>query len=172
MIRDGNGPTDDNNSAGSDNVRDLITSSEGGDEEEVSGEVNLSTLDELMKAQDKDFLNELSLYTEFYKQQDYKSATPHWQKLYNKYPKSTMNLYIHGSKIYEHQIENAKTDAERDKYIDLYMKLYDKRMKHFDDRGNVLGRKGTSWLKYKLDPDRDNTPEGEAWTIKKGKIRG
>jgi tetratricopeptide (TPR) repeat protein len=133
-----------------------------GNEEAESGEVNLSSLDELMKAQDKDFLNELSLYTEFYKQQDYKSAIPHWQKLYNKYPKSTMNLYIHGSKIYEYQIENAKTDAERDKYIDLYMKLYDKRMKHFGDRGNVLGRKGTSWLKYKLDQNRDKAPEGEA----------
>ncbi|WP_163324908.1 tetratricopeptide repeat protein [Draconibacterium mangrovi] len=134
-----------------------------GDAEEVeTGEVNLSTLEELMKAQDRDFLNELSLYTEFFKQQDYKSAIPHWQKLYNMYPKSTMNLYIHGSKIYEHQIENATTDAERDKYIDLYMKLYDKRMKYFNDRGNVLGRKGTSWLKYKLDQNRDKAPEGDA----------
>nr|WP_321487361.1 hypothetical protein [uncultured Draconibacterium sp.] len=136
--------------------------SEGGDAVEETGEVNLSTLEELMKAQDKDFLNGLSLYTEFYKQKDYKSAIPHWQKLYNKYPKSTMNLYIHGSKIYEYLIENAKTDAERDKYIDKYMKLYDKRMKYFGDRGNVLGRKGTSWLKYKLSQDRDKAPEGEA----------
>lgn len=136
--------------------------SEGGDAEEESGDVNLSTLDELVKAQDRDFLNELSLYGEFYKQKDYKSAIPHWEKLYKKYPKSTMNLYIHGSKIYEHKIETAKTDAERDKYIDLYMKLYDKRMKYFGERGYVLGRKGTSWLKYKLSEDRDNAPEGEA----------
>ncbi|WP_303922969.1 tetratricopeptide repeat protein [Draconibacterium sediminis] len=134
----------------------------GDGEKEETGEVNLSTLEELMKAQDRDFLNELSLYGEFFKQKDYKSAIPHWQKLYNMYPKSTMNLYIHGSKIYEHQIETAKTDAERDKYIDLYMKLYDKRMKYFGERGYVLGRKGTSWLKYKLDQNRDKAPEGDA----------
>lgn len=137
-----------------------IPSGDGAEAE--SGDVNLGTLDELMKAQDKTFLNELSLYSEFYKQKDYKSAIPHWQKLYNQYPKSTTNLYIHGAKIYENQIETATTDADRDKGIDLYMKLYDKRMKYFGDRGYVLGRKGTSWLKYKLDPDRDKPLEGEA----------
>ncbi|WP_321368852.1 hypothetical protein [uncultured Draconibacterium sp.] len=136
-----------------------IPSGDGAEAE--SGDVNLGTLDELMKAQDKTFLNELSLYSEFYKQKDYKSAIPHWQKLYNQYPKSTTNLYIHGGKIYENQIETATTDADRDKGIDLYMKLYDKRMKYFGDRGYVLGRKGTSWLKYKLSADRDNAPEGD-----------
>lgn len=136
-----------------------IPSGDGAEAE--SGDVNLGTLDELMKAQDKTFLNELSLYSEFYKQKDYKSAIPHWQKLYNQYPKSTTNLYIHGGKIFENQIETATTDADRDKGIDLYMKLYDKRMKYFGDRGYVLGRKGTSWLKYKLSADRDNAPEGD-----------
>ncbi|QIA09818.1 tetratricopeptide repeat protein [Draconibacterium halophilum] len=134
----------------------------GDDADVESDEINLSTLDELIKAQDRDFLNELSLYTEFFKQKDYKSAIPHWKKLYIKYPKSTTNLYIHGSKIYEYQIESATTDAERDKYIDLYMKLYDKRMKYFGERGYLLGRKGTSWLKYKLSQDRDKASEGEA----------
>ncbi|WP_347838934.1 tetratricopeptide repeat protein [uncultured Draconibacterium sp.] len=139
--------------------RGSIPSGDG--EEEESGDVNLGTLEELMKAQDKTFLNELSLYTEFYKQKDYKSAIPHWEKLYNQYPKSTPNLYIHGGKIYENYIEKAANDADRDKNIDKYMKLYDKRIKYFGDRGYVLGRKGTSWLKYKLSPDRDQSPEGD-----------
>lgn len=126
-----------------------------------SGEVNLSSLEELMKAQDKDFLNELSLYTEFYKQKDYKSAFPHWEKLYLNYPKSTPNIYIHGGKMYEDKIEKASTDAERDKILDKYMKLYDKRIKYFGNRGYVLGRKGMSWLKYKLNQNRENAPEGD-----------
>ncbi|MDX8338245.1 tetratricopeptide repeat protein [Draconibacterium sp. IB214405] len=134
-----------------------------GDGDEVeSGDVNLSSLEELMKAQNRDFLNELSLEQEFFKQNDFKSAMPHWEKLYNQYPKSTTNIYIHGGKMYENLIENAATDAERDKYIDLYMKLYDKRIKYFGERGYVLGRKGTSWLKYKLSAERDNAPEGDA----------
>jgi tetratricopeptide (TPR) repeat protein len=133
----------------------------GGVSESTSSDVNMSTLEELMKAQDKDFMNELSLYTEFYKQNDYKSAKPHWDKLYAKFPKSTRNLYTQGARMLEHKIENASTDAERDLLIDEYMKLYDKRIKYFGEKGFVLGRKGTSWLKYKLSADRVNTPEGE-----------
>ncbi len=131
-----------------------------GEEEEDAGAVNLGTLEELMKAQDKDFMNELSLYSEFYKQKDYKSALPHWRNLYNNYPASTANIYIHGGKMYEALIEKASTDAERDELIDKFMKMYDKRIKYFDQKGYVLGRKGTSWLKYKLDPSRENSPEG------------
>ncbi len=120
------------------------------DPEVASGDVILKSYEELLQEQDKDFMNELSLYSEFYKQGDYLSAIPHWRNLYNKYPKSTSNIYIHGAKIYEYYIENAKTDEEKDKYIDEYMKLYDKKMKYFGQPGYNLGRKATSWLKYKL----------------------
>ncbi len=128
---------------------------------EGSGDVNLSTLEELMRAQDKAFMNELSLYTEFYKQEDYNSAQPHWEKLYKKYPKSTRNIYTQGARMLEYRIENAQTVAERNQFIDQYMKLYDQRIKYFGERGFVLGRKGTSWLRYKLAQDRENSPEGE-----------
>lgn len=132
-----------------------------GNATEAGGDVNLSSYEDLLKSQDKGFLNELSLYTEFYKQHDYNSAKPHWQKLYNKYPKSTPNLYIQGAKMLEYQLENAKSDAESDELIDEYMKLYDKRIQFFGDKGYVLGRKGTSWLKYKLSAEREHSPEGD-----------
>jgi tetratricopeptide (TPR) repeat protein len=138
-----------------------IPSAGGASEEAASGDVNLSTLEDLMKAQDKDFMNELSLYTEFYKQKDYNSAKPHWEKLYRQYPKSTRNLYTQGGKMLESRLENAKSDAERNELIDAYMKLYDKRMKYFGENGFVMGRKGTSWLKYKLHAGRENAPEGD-----------
>ncbi len=118
--------------------------------EVASGDVVLKTMEELVQDQDRDFLNELSLYTEFYKQGDYLSAIPHWKNIYNKYPKSTPNVYIHGAKIYEYYIETAKTDAEKDKYLDDYMKMYDKKIKYFGLHGYVFGRKATYWLKYKL----------------------
>ncbi|MBK6283103.1 MAG: tetratricopeptide repeat protein [Draconibacterium sp.] len=134
---------------------------EGGSEEVVSGDVSLKSQEELLTEQNKEFMNQLSLYTEFYKQGDYQSALPHWKILYNKYPKSTSNIYIHGAKIYESLIENAKTDAERDKYLDEYMKGYDQRLKYFGGKGFILGRKGTAWLKYKLDENRTTPIEGE-----------
>ena len=137
-----------------------IPSGNGEEDTGGNGDVNLGTLEDLMRAQDKDFMNELSLYTEFYKQDDYKSAKPHWQKLYNKYPKSTLNLYIHGGKMYESMIDNAGSGEERDQIVDDLMKLYDKRIKHFGEKGFVLGRKGVSWYRYKL-YQRENAPEGE-----------
>ncbi|HRX10513.1 MAG TPA: tetratricopeptide repeat protein [Draconibacterium sp.] len=134
---------------------------EGGTEEVVSGDVSLKSVEELLNEQNKEFMNQLSLYTEFYKQGDYQSALPHWKILYNKYPKSTSNIYIHGAKVYEYLIENAKTDAERDKYLDEYIKGYDQRLKYFGGKGFILGRKGTAWLKYKLDESRTTPIEGE-----------
>ena len=139
----------------------LPAAGEGAVDEDAKGEVVLKTMEELLKEQDKDFMNQLSLYGEFYKQADYKSALPHWQVLYEKYPKSTLNVYIHGSKIFEYLIENASTDEERDKYIDKYMKGYDQRIKYFNTKGYVLGRKGSSWLEYKLSDKRTNPLEGE-----------
>lgn len=136
--------------------------SEGGDGEAAeSGDVVLKTAEELIKDQDQDFMNEYSLYSEFYKQNDFKSAKPHWDKIYGKYPKATPNIYIHGARMYEYFIENAKTEAERNKLINDYMKLYDKRTKYFDQKGYILGRKGTYWLKYKLHADNETPPEGE-----------
>lgn len=149
-----------------DNVFDFaytgeIPSAGGAAESTASGEVNMSSAEDLIKAQNQDFMNEYSLYREFYKQKDYKSAMPHWKKLCTIYPKSTSNLYVHGGKMYEAMIAKAQSDAERDKIIEKYMKLYDTRIKHFGQEGYVLGRKGTSWLKFKLSADRANSPEGD-----------
>ncbi len=146
------------------NVFDFAFSGEipsGDDDDAGSREVNLSSLDDLIKAQNQEFMNELSLFTEFYKQGDYSSAMPHWKTLRHSFPKSTENIYIQGAKMYESMIENAKTDAERDKLLGEYMKLYDARIKYFGKEGFVLGRKGTAWLKYKLHADNEEAPEGE-----------
>lgn len=127
----------------------------------AAGGVVLKSLEELIKEQDQDFMNELSLYTEFYKQGDYKSAMPHWKKLLKTYPKSTSNIYIQGAKMYEDMIEKAPTKEEREKLLNEYMKLHDTRIKYFGQEGFVLGRKGTAWLKYKLHADNNDAPDTE-----------
>lgn len=135
----------------------------GGDED-TGVEVSLKTSEELISEQNKEFMGELSLYDQFVRQDDYTSALPHWKNVYNKFPKSTINIYIHGAKIYEDLLAKAKTDAERDKILDDFMKMYDKRIKYFNQKGFVLGRKGTSWLEYKLDTAREVPIEGEKLT--------
>ncbi len=54
---------------------------------------------------------------------------------------------------------------EKDKYIDEYMKMYDKKIKYFGQEGYNFGRKATSWLKYKLDDSKRIAPlEGDKRT--------
>jgi tetratricopeptide (TPR) repeat protein len=139
-----------------------------GGEETESADVVLKSAEELIRDQNRDFMNELSLYGEFYKQENYSSAFPHWKNVYNKYPKSTLNIYIHGANMYEKMIEEATTPEEKEKHIDELMKMYDKRIKYFDDNGFVLGRKATAWLKYKLENDRAQENGNMKETLKKG----
>lgn len=127
----------------------------GGNEE--SEDVNLHSAAELLD--NNDFKTEYSLYNEFYKQKDYISAFPHWKNLYEKYPKSTLNIYIQGAKMFEYFIEKANTKVEKDKILDDFVKLYEKRIKYFGHEGYVLGREGTTWLKFKLE---EGNLEGDA----------
>jgi hypothetical protein len=129
-----------------------------GESEDEGDGVVLKTADELVKDQDRDFMSQMTMFNEFYKQDNFESALPHWKELYNKYPKSTINIYIRGVSMYEKFIENASTPAEKDKLVDELMKLYDKRIKYFGEKGYVLGRKATHWLKYKLE-DQQNDVE-------------
>lgn len=121
---------------------------EGGEAE--GDDVVLKSADELVKDQDREFMNQFSLFNEFYKQDNYESALPHWRQLYNKYPKSTLNIYIRGVNMYQNFIESASTPAERDEFIDEIMNIYDKRIKHFGEEGYVQGRKAVALLEYKL----------------------
>jgi len=130
--------------------------------------VILKSANELVAANDLEFMNNLSMYNEFYKQGDFKSTLPPWRKLYDKYPKSTLNLYIHGAAMYESFIENAKTKEEKAAMLDSLMKIYDRRIKYFDQKGFVLGRKGDAWLKYNLPPSDDMSDEELAQMYRKG----
>ncbi len=126
----------------------------GAEDESETVDVVLKTADELVRDQNREFMNELSLYYEFFRQGNYGAALPHWRLIYNKYPKSTINVYLHGAIMLEEMIEKAETPEEKEKQIDYLMRLYDKRIKYFGDRGSIMGRKATAWLKYKLENDR------------------
>jgi tetratricopeptide (TPR) repeat protein len=134
-----------------------------GDEEDNSSEVILKTHEELVREQNKDYMNSYSLYNTDKDEKKMESALTHWKEIYNKYPASSKNVYIHGAQIYESLIENAKTDEEKDKLLDELMKMYDKRIKYFKESGYVLGRKATSLLEYKI-TSRNNPVEGQELT--------
>ena len=138
--------------------------------EGIQDGIILKTHDELLREQDQEYMNESSLYREFYQHKYFELALPYWEKIFTKYPKSFLNLYIHGVNMYENFIKNANSSEERSKFIDELMKIYDKRIKYFNEKGYVLGRKAISYLDYKL--NTDNPPEGEEMneTLKKGYV--
>lgn len=136
-----------------------------GDEAEAG--VDLRTSQELVKDKVTEFMSQYTMYDQFYKQKDYKSAMAPWRLIYSKYPKSSLNIYIHGANMYEDKINATEDWTTKDQYIDSLMRVYDRRIKYFDQKGFVLGRKATDYLKYKL--ANENLNDDELKTIlKKG----
>lgn len=135
-------------------------------EESETGAI-LKTSAELVAAQDKDFMSLITLEKQFYDQKDYKSALGPWRKLYKTYPKSTVNIYIHGINIYQNLIEGTADLKLKDLYIDTLMRVYDHRIKYFDQRGVNLGRQGKDYLQYKLTNENITDDQRKA-VLKKG----
>jgi tetratricopeptide (TPR) repeat protein len=128
--------------------------------------VILKTLDELRNERDMDFLNNYSLYREFFKQGDYKSALPNWRIVYKAYPKSTTQIYRDGLNMMESFFEDAMNTDIKKAYLDTMMQIYDKRIKYLDSKGELLGRKAADYLEKVLTID---LPEDELIKeIKKG----
>lgn len=123
----------------------------------------LKTSAELIAAKDKDFMSSYTLEKQFYDQKDFKSAHGMWRKLYRTYPLSTINIYLHGINIYQSLIEGTTDHKLKHLYVDTLMQVYDRRIKHFDQRGYILGRQGTDYLKYQL--DNENITDEQRKTI-------
>ena len=129
--------------------------------------VDLRTSQQLLEANDRNFMTNLSMYTEFYRQKDFESAQEPWLKVYRKYPKSTLNLYIHGCNMCEYFINNTDDWGQKNAHIDTLMSIYERRIQYFGQKGFVRGRQGTDYLKYKLANENLDDNQLKS-TLKKG----
>jgi len=93
-------------------------------------------------------ITHISLYREFYKQQNYIDALPHWRWAFNYCPVASLNLYIDGAKMMGYMADNCKEASKRQLYIDTLMKVYDQRIRYFGREGYVTGRKYLELLNY------------------------
>ncbi len=94
--------------------------------------------------------NNLSIYDQFYKQKNYADAYKSWKYLLDNAPARTKNIYIHGSKIMKHLIENENDSIRRELLIDTLLHMYDIRNIYFPGKeGYVLGLKGKDMYKYR-----------------------
>ena len=80
---------------------------------------------------------------------NYGAAFNYWKIAYNECPQSSQNLYIDGARIYGFFIGVEKDPEKKEALIDTLMMIYDRRMKYFDQKGNILGRKAVDLLKYR-----------------------
>jgi len=130
--------------------------------------VKLETLEQLQKNRDMEFLNNYSLYREFFKQNDYISAISNWRIVYKLYPKSTTQIYTDGIKIYESLMEKAKDGHTKNIYLDTMMMIYDKRIKYMDNAGEIMGLKAAKYLGTILQPSFDLNETQLIKGVKKG----
>lgn len=94
-------------------------------------------------------LQSLSLYGEFYKQNNYRDALEGWRAAVNICPKSRVSLYINGVNMYESLYKEENDPKKKEALLDTMFMVYDMRIEHFGEEGYVLGRKGGDYLKYK-----------------------
>jgi tetratricopeptide (TPR) repeat protein len=138
--------------------------------EEVKAGVSLKSHKELVEAEDKDYMNTITIEKQFYDQKDYKSALAPWRVLFKSYPKASLNIYIQGINMYQAMIDAAPDRKTKNLYLDTLMMVYDQRIKYFDQRGAMLGRQGADYFKYKLDlmENESYTPDQQKAMMKKG----
>ena len=107
---------------------------------------------ELLKfGTDKDACEQnLSIYTEFYKQKNYADAYNSWVYLFDNAPKRTKNIYIHGPKIIKGLIKTVSEETRKSVLVDSLMMIYDQRNVYYPgSEAKVVGYKGADLYKYK-----------------------
>ncbi|WP_017732802.1 tetratricopeptide repeat protein [Nafulsella turpanensis] len=98
-----------------------------------------------------------ALYTDALKLEQYEEAKNHLYWLLVNNPELNESIYINGIKIYETLSEESQDPEQKAVYADSVMKLYDLRLKYFNEKEDVLNRKAFS--AYKLWRDQEERYE-------------
>lgn len=91
----------------------------------------------------------LSIYTEFYKQKNYVDAFKPWAYLFDNAPKRTKNIYLHGPRIVKGLIKTVTDETRKVALVDSLMMIYDQRNTFYPGKeAYVVGMKGADMYKY------------------------
>lgn len=126
-----------------------------------------------------DCLNNISLYTEYLKTNNYTEAYGFWKKVFTDAPYARMDLYTNGVKIMKGLITATKVVDERKKYAEELMAVYDQQLQHLDKLNMLLknplkeyklkGTKAHDYITYYPGMDNDKAYEMLAEVIAEGK---
>ncbi|MFO7827369.1 MAG: tetratricopeptide repeat protein [Bacteroidales bacterium] len=90
----------------------------------------------------------LSLYREYVKQDNFNLSIDPWKTVYTECPKASKYIYIDGIKMIKDAIQKEQDEAKKEILVDSMMRIYDKRIKYYGQKGYVLGKKGTDYIRY------------------------
>lgn len=123
--------------------------------------VDKRTQKELVAAQDQTYMEELTMYEQALKQKNYTSALKHWRVIYNRYPKSSLNTYIHGVNIYKELLAGSTNMKTINAYVDTISQIYTKRIENFGKEGFVRGREATDYFNAYVNQELSDTERVE-----------
>lgn len=86
--------------------------------------------------QDEECMNNLTIFTDFYKSKRYDEAYEPWMKVRNKCPKFNRAIYAYGEKILMHKIEKS-SGSEKVAYIKDLEDLWVKALEYFPSNYNL-----------------------------------
>lgn len=94
-------------------------------------------------------LQNLSVYQEFFKQQNYADAYTAWKKVLELCPTSSKNNFIRGNTILKQLIAKEKDADLRARYVDELIALWDMRREYFGEIGYCLGMQASDRRSYR-----------------------
>ena len=93
-----------------------------------------------------------SLYSEFFRQRNYKAAIDPWRWMFFNCPMATENIYIHGATLVKFMLTNETDPIRQQALVDTLMMVYDQRIQYYSEKeGFIRGRKAVEL--YQLRPN-------------------
>ncbi|MFV0483498.1 MAG: tetratricopeptide repeat protein [Bacteroidales bacterium] len=87
---------------------------------------------ELVEEKVTDYINNVSLYSEYMKKSNYADGLAPLLHIYEKYPASSKNVYVYYINYMKDKIKKADNIEEKFKIVDTIFSIYEKRAKYFD----------------------------------------
>ena len=88
------------------------------------------------QAQNPECMTNLSIFSEHAKVKNYDAAYEPWKMVYETCPQLNNAIYVYGERILKDKVEKA-TGADKEKFANELIGLYDNKLKHFASKTNV-----------------------------------
>lgn len=114
----------------------------------------------------------LSLYREDARNKAYEYAINNWISVFDECPKASKNIYIDGAKIYKYLLSKNTDEQRKATLVDTLMLIYDRRIEHYGQKGNVRGRQGADLLRFRRNDGIEFVKQGYGYLQESVELQG